>query len=224
MMQFQFTSLKLCALVVVLVVILSGSMTLANPWPREKGQGFLALASFDGSPSLWVDYGLGAGRAVALNAYLGRSHDFRIGLRFIQSQESGLAAPRRGVYSILEWRRSPMGDGGLTGVGASLGADLTRPWPGWASMEVQTGLLHGAVTQSGRIEWKAQATLGLRPGERLAVMTQLQGEWTRAQSSVHIAPSVLWDATEQFSLELGLRRQIRGGRDRQIKLGSWLNF
>ena len=209
---------------VTLAAFLLGAGAAANPWPREKGQGFLALASFDGSPSLWVDYGLGAGRTVALSAYLGRSDDFRVGLRFIQSRDAGPVLPRHGVYSILEWRRSPEGDGGLTGIGASLGAGLIRPWPGWASVELQTGLLHGTAVQSGRVEWKAQATLGLRPTARLAVMTQLQGEWTRAQSSLHLAPSVLWGVTEQLSLELGLRRQIRGGTDQQIKLGSWLHF
>lgn len=224
MIRCHATSLKLCALLVTLVVLLQGGMAFANPWPREKGQGFLALASFDGAPSLWVDYGLGAGRTLALTAYLGRSDDFRIGLRVIQSRDARPGVLRHGLYSIMEWRRTPLGDGAMTGFGASLGADLIRPWPGWASMELQAGLLHGAAAQSGRVEWTAQGTLGLRPQERLTVMAQLQGEWTRAQSSLYLAPSVLWGATEQFSLELGLRRQIRGGLDQQIKLGTWLNF
>lgn len=217
-------SCKLFWLFLFLPFAMFGEMVCANPWPREKGHGFLALASFDGAPSLWVDQGLGNGRTVALTAFLGRTGDRRIGLRFIQSHDPRPYLSRHGFYAVTELRKTLAGHGALLGFGATAGVDLTRPWPGWASLELQAGFLQGAQAVSGRIELKAQGTLGLRPNDRLIFVAQLQGERTRAQRSLHLAPSALLVVTDRLSLELGLRRQIRGGRDRQIKLGSWLDF
>lgn len=222
--RHNLAAFRPCGLLVFLCLALSGEMAFANPWPRDRGQSFLAVASFDGAPSIWVDHGLGNGRTVALSAFLGRTGDRRIGLRFIYSNDLTPYWPRHGFFALAEWRKSHAGHGALTGLGMTVGADLTQPWPGWTSLELQAGLLHGAQAASGRIEWKAQGTLGLRPNDWLVVMTQLQGEWTRAQGNLHFAPSVLWAVTDQISLEFGLRRQIRGGRAQQIKLGSWLDF
>ena len=69
------------------------------------------------------------------------------------------------------------------------------------------------------------ATLGLRPADGVATILQLQREAAGAEeAALHLAPSLVYRATEGTELEVGLRRGIGGPAEDSLRLGTWFSF
>lgn len=227
---------------VLLMMLWMALPALAGPWPREAGRQFIAnsvtLSRGHMASQMWVEHGLGRGRWIV--AELG--HDSAsgwsggIGLhralpdlgrwKAAWSVGLGLAMPQGEVVIDLpplwfparrevEVKIRPLA---ALRLGLSLGRALETPWPGWAALDLRLDL------NAAEPRWKADATLGYRPTERLALIFQMQAEARRGGTPhLALAPSVVWRGGTRMSVEIGLRQGLTGGA-RQIRLGTWLDF
>lgn len=216
----------------------------AGPWPRERGHWFSSGAMTLGRGgaldySAWLEVGLGRGRQLMAEARMVPGGETMAALMlqrplpdlgaWKQAWSLGVAVSSRrvrwvfvtppGVRPARRIVREIRQSEAALRLSYSLGRGLRQPWPGWTSLE-----LRGEVGSARRV-LKADATLGYRPRDWLAVMLALQAEHSGGRSRLHIAPSAVWFVRPGIGLELGLRQQIGGGAGGgQVKLGSWIEF
>jgi len=189
--------------------------------------------------SLWAERGIGQGRWLALDGwYDTRSNSWSIaasyhkamrdrgGLKLAWFAGVAVGMPDTDLAISVPVIRFPATWQAVVKVrpvisarlGLSLGKALARPWPGWATLDMRIDL-SPAGTRA-----KAEATIGYRPRERLALIGQMQAEAGHGRHpDLHLAGSVVWKAGKRVQMELGLRQNLRGGRP-QIKAASWLEF
>lgn len=228
---------------VVLAGLLLALPAGASPWPREAGRHFMAsttLVSARGTTnSLWFERGTGPGRwfvaegrlAPGLRAWavgiswhraLPDRGDWKLAWSFgvqLEMADSGLAIdltpPPFPGQRVVRIRYLPMASARF---GVSMGRGLQHPWPGWASLDLQLDLNIVAP------RLQAEATLGYRPSERLAVILQAQTQIRHDTApGLALSSSVVWRWRPGLRLEVGLRHDLRGGRS-ALKLGSWFEF
>ena len=211
---------------------------LAGPWPRDKGETFLAFSITGDTVSVWAERGLGRGRWLVFDARRGPDGDWDGAIRLHRAMRDrgawklawslGLSVgmPQRDVVIDLPPVRWP-GKAVVTvkleplvtaQAGFSLGRGLERPWPGWFAMDLTTDLAGG-----GRSRLRADATLGYRPRPDWTAMVQLHASAGRGKPQLALAPSVVWQARKGLSLQAGLHHDLNGRRT-VAKLGSWLTF
>lgn len=224
---------------VALLVLIWAASAGAGPWPRDKGRSFVTLGTTGQTASLWAERGLGRGRWLALDGWYDtgsgnwsiaasyhKAMQDRGGLKLAWFAGVAVGMPKTDInitvpviYFPSTWQAvikiRPVVS---ARVGLSLGKALARPWPGWATLDMRVDL-SPAGTRA-----KAEATVGYRPRERLALIAQMQADMARGQRpDLHLAGSAVWKAGKRVQMELGLRQNLRGGRP-QIKAASWLEF
>lgn len=219
--------------VCMMALLCAGPPARAGPWPREKGQTFVAIATeaaVDASSlrsSFYGERGLGNGWTLVVDgAHLPRSGGIegRLALRralplglagHALSAEFGLGArlPVPGEPPVLHLR-----PGAAWGFGFSEllpGRDL----PGWVSVEVAAELGRGPPLA------KVDTTLGLRPHPRLTTILRLQADAAPGRGhNLYSAPSIVWRAREGFEMELGAVLPLGQPGPMRIKLASWISF
>jgi hypothetical protein len=224
------------SLALALVALLAAtSQAQAGPWPRGEGETFLSFSGFVTTP---MDQ-IGADTQGFASVYLerGMRHELTFGL------DAGVA--EGGAFSAFVFMKKPdlkqsethrfalrlgAGASGEAGeiqdatavFGAYWGRGFTsRFGSGWATLDVQAhyGLISGDVIA------KADATIGIKPNDRLKVMMQLQtGDYPGADPFLRLAPSVAWALTEGHHIELGGQVGLIGDDRVGLKIGTWLEF
>lgn len=226
---------------IALLMALAGPLA-AGPWPRDRGGWFTSGAVTLGPGGVldyggWLELGLGNGRQLLAEGRMVPNGEVMAALMlqtplpdrgaWKQAWTLGVAVTARPVTWV--WvtppgvrparritRQSRESEVSLR-LGYALGRGVQRPWPGWTSLE-----LRAEVGRATRV-LKADAVLGYRPRDWLAVMLALQAEHRPGGSSLHLAPSAVWFVRPGVGLELGLRQRVGGG-PAQLKLGSWIEF
>ncbi len=222
-----------------LLFVLWATAAPAGPWPRERGQNFVAISATGQVAGLWAERGLGGGRWLVLDGWVDRrsgewllaaSHHAALRDRgrwrlawsagvAVGMPEAGIGIgiPAAHVASGWQTAGTPRPTVSVR-VGGSLGAALVRPWPGWAALDLRL------ETGAPGARLKAEGTLGYRLRPRLTAIGQVQAELARgAPAQIHLAPSAVWQPGGRVGLELGLRHGLHDRRT-QLKLGSWLEF
>lgn len=133
-------------------------------------------------------------------------------------------------FGYGERRADGLGDSQLVRVGLSLGRgydDAALSWMpigvtgGWVGLDAIA--VHDLTRDEGR--WKVEATLGLRPAERISLMLQvLAEEWPGADVSFGLNPSVVFQIREGTSIELGARGNFDDDPQIGLELGLWHQF
>lgn len=225
------------SLLAFLSLLLACAAAQSGPWPREKGQTFLAFSVTSEAASLWAERGLGRGNWLSAELRYGRDHSYSAMLSFNRAlpdlgawkfawhvgakvemppldAEIDLWYPPWVTYEIkIKWRPILSGRAGF-----SAGRPLSRPWPGWFAADLWLEHKQDAVNL------KADLTLGYRPRESVMMVAQLQAaKIMGGKLDLHLAPSLLWEPRKGLHLELGLRQAIGGGGT-SAKIGSWITF
>lgn len=156
-----------------LIAALAAAPAAAGPWPREKGEGFLAFSAARDRHEVYGERGLGRGWTATAK------------LAFSHRPEPELAEE---VLALL-WRPLHLGPGGAVSLG--LGAGVRSPGPGRAPQPLATAALawgrglggplspwvaaEAAIERGeGQHAAKLDLTIGARPGGRRLTMAQVQ--------------------------------------------------
>jgi hypothetical protein len=191
----------------------------AGPWAREAGAVFV-VATLEDKPAgaeagLYAELGLGSGWTAG--ADLGLPEDgieAARGFLFL-GRSFGSGPARLGLELGAGWADDGGGRAALWRPAVSFGQGFGGELPGWATL---------TLSREGSRD-KAVATLGLRPADGVATILQLQREAAGAEeAALHLAPSLVYRATEGTELEVGLRRGIGGPAEDSLRLGTWFSF
>jgi len=232
----------------LLLLAATGMGTLkvqAGPWARAPGEVFLsfsqnlsasaeALATgmmeVSGYSSIYGEVGLG--RRLTLGLDLGRGDDTDEAIVFLRRT---LTRPEGRVQVALDLgygERSAdlLGDSQLARIGLSLGRGIDAAALDWLPVEMTGGWVGlDAITvwdlTRNEQRWKIEATLGLRPSERVSVLLQgIAEQWPGADISYGLNPSVVFQIREGTSVELGLRSSFDDTPRVGLELGLWHQF
>jgi len=217
----------------------------AGPWARAPGEVFLSFSQNMSSSAEALATGtmemsayssiyaeLGLGRRLTLGLDLGRGDYTDEAILFLRRT---LTRPEARYQVALDFgygqrRVDILGDSRLARVGLSFGRGFDSAALDWLPMETAggwAGLDAVAVYDLTRDEqrWKVEATLGLRPTERLSLMLQLVAEeWPGADVSYGLNPSVVFQIREGTSIELGARSSFDDNPQIGLELGLWHQF
>lgn len=213
---------------VLILLLLLPSLAMAGPWPREKGQVFLAFSSsVTAQPtgpssyySLYFEYGATDTLTIGVDA--GMDH-LGHGAQFVFARKPIIATDRPWRYAAslgLGQVHNGSRDTAVLG-GLSLGRGFeSKLGGGWFVVDAQT-----QFRDSGLAALKADITLGLRPRPKIKTMMQLQtGAYPGLDPYLRVAPSVVFATGKHAHIELGANLGVLGGKDVAAKIGSWIEF
>lgn len=211
--------------VLALVVVLLALPAHAGPWPREKGEAFVSLSATNGTLGLWVEYGLGRGNWLIMDAMQGRDGHLRGQLgwhRALGKQDSrhrlsfgfAVGAEQSALGEVIPYLASNV----------SWGMGLQRPFNGWISLDLNNQAGISLQTLQLHQMTKGDLTVGANLADRWKGIVQLQSRYSDDTFAVHLAPSVVWEWRSGLHLELGLRQGLIGADGQEWKLGSWFRF
>jgi hypothetical protein len=201
----------------------------AGAWPREKGTGFFTGSSRIAGPSLggpiavysasYLEYGLG--RDLTLGLDLGHGVSGRS--KAIMFLRYPIRMPGNGHHVAIE-----LGVGTIAGEpalrpGLSYGRGFStrRGGSGWMAAD---GFAE-YTPRSGRVDLKADLTLGFNHGTRFKSIFQVQTGLSRGDPSfVRLAPSMVMRMGRNTHIELGVTAGLVGDRELGFKLGFWRDF
>lgn len=219
----------LIALAAALVAALWGASAAAGPWPRERGEGFVALTGRAGVAELYGEYGLTAGLTLGVQATLPQGRrlpDLDLTARHLIWRGAGGAvvsafagAGLRGVEVEGMTETAQVLRGGL-GWGRGFASALG---PGWVSVVAEAQAGAGPLVPAWRAV-KVDATAGVRPGGRWLAMIQVQGHHRAGQGAdLRLEPSLGLE-TGRATLVLSPSVALRGPADARLTAGLWLRF
>jgi len=217
----------------------------AGPWARAPGEVFLsfsqnmstsaeALASgteqISAYSSIYAELGLG--RRLTLGLDFGRGEFTDEAILFLRRT---LTRPDARIQVGVdlgygERRVDVLGESQLARIGLSVGRGFDAAALDWLPMGMTggwVGLDAIAVYDLSRDEprWKVEATVGLRPTERVSLMLQvIAEEWPGAEVSFGLNPSVVFQIREGTSIELGARTSLGDNPRIGLELGLWHQF
>jgi hypothetical protein len=217
----------------------------AGPWARAPGEVFLSFSQDMSSSAEALATGtmevnayssiyaeLGLGRRLTLGLDLGRGDYTDEAILFLRRTLTRPDARYQVAVDIGygERRVEVLGDSRLMRVGLSFGRGFDAAALNWLPLELTggwIGLDAVAVYDLTRDEqrWKIEATLGLRPTERVSLMLQVIAEdWPGADVSFGLNPSVVFQIREGTSIELGARTSFDDNPQIGLELGLWHQF
>lgn len=207
----------------------------SGPWPRGSGEVFASVSSeITADPetlllvypeydlSFYGEFGIGDRLTGVLDAYGGPRIRTAIGsLRYTLTRPE--ARHQIGVSLGLgsSWQPDGMESEALGVAGLSWGMAFDTGWGGaWATVEGQ----YRAGAQLSE-EWKIDATLGLRPGERWLAYGQLQSSGLgEGETSVRLQASGVLELTDWLSVETGVVTGLSNYERIGMKIGLWTSF
>lgn len=212
---------------------LATAIASAGPWPREAGATFLSFSTLVTSPSdsigddvqtftsIYYERGMQRQLTFGLDAGFNDEWDYSV-LAFVkapimQSADPHKFAVRFGLGTI---------DGPTQDYTAMAGAYWGRGFesgfgPGWASLDLQARYRFDA----GDTVLKADATLGVKPSDRLKLILQVQtGDYPGSEPFIRLAPSVVWSIGEGRHIEFGGQIGVLNDDRVGLKLGTWFEF
>jgi hypothetical protein len=221
--------------------------TMAGPWARGSGEGFLAFTVTSDSPTtalmtgnvildtyagLYGEYGLG--RRLTLGAQIGRSDtadETVIFLRYTLTQpEASWQVAIDGGAGLRNEAGRP--DRHLARLGLSIGRgfggmETGRWWlpvahdGGWVALDA-VGMLDSRTSEP---IWHAEATVGLSLSDRLLVMLQAKAEeWPDSDPIYTVTPSAAWSLTDRTTAQVGARLGLGRVQTVGLSLGLWHSF
>lgn len=201
----------------------------AGAWPRDKGSGFVSATSRISAPGWLGPY----------TVYSTTYAEFGLGRRLTAGFDIGHGISGTGkavVFLRKSFRETAAGHvfaaelglGRIAGEttirpGLSYGRGLTRRGgdTGWLSVETVAEFR----TDSGRVDFKADFTLGLNHGDWLKSVLQLQTGISQGDPSfIRAAPSLVVRLGPKAHAELGVTAGLVGDKDYGVKLGLWRDF
>lgn len=233
------------ALHLLALAILDARVAHAGPWARAPGEVFLsfsqsisssaeALATGSMQVSAYSSiYGeIGLGRRLTLGLDLGRSDFSDEAIMFLRRT---LTRPEAHYQFALDFgygerRVDVLGDSQLARVGLSLGRGIDAAALEWLPLATAggwVGLDTSAIFDLTRNDrrWKAEVTLGLRPGEQVSLILQGTAEqWPGADVSFGLNTSAVFQIREGSSIELGLLGNFDDDPQIGLELGLWQRF
>ncbi|MDR5651026.1 hypothetical protein [Ruixingdingia sedimenti] len=205
----------------IILWLASAAAAAAGPWPRERGEVFLAFAvEGDGAMSSYGEYGLGGGWTFGLDLALagrGGGPGKRVAILRRSFTAGGVQIAAEAGFG-LDARGQ-----GYARPGIAIGRGFAGPVPGWMALDLRAEL------RGDGARYGAEATLGFRHGDRLMTVFQAQamrdpigGLWISSQSAV------VWQARKGVQLELGLRHRIAapipGPAPLVGRAGVWISY
>ena len=219
----------LIALAAALVAALWAAAAPAGPWPRERGEAFVALTGRAGVAELYGEYGLSAGLTLGVQATMPQGRrlpDVDLTARQLMWRGAGGAvisafagAGLRGVEVEGATETAQVLRGGL-GWGRGFGSGLGQ---GWVSVVAEAQAGEGPMVPAWRAV-KVDATAGVRPGGRWLAMIQLQGHHRAGQGTDLRVEPTLGLEFGRATLVLQPSVDLRGPADARLSAGLWLRF
>ncbi|SEP77813.1 hypothetical protein [Thalassovita taeanensis] len=212
--------------VLVLILCLLPPPGWAGAWLRDKGQGFSAAtlnvnrtdAGLSHYAGTYVEYGLTTRITLGVDAGRGVSGDSKT-IAFLRRP---LRAPKGNHRFAVELGLGEIAGQPVLRPGLSYGLGFDgRFGSGWLSVDT-VAEWHA---RSGRVDVKADLTLGLSPTPKLKAMMQLQtGKSMTEPAFLRLVPSVAYRLGERWHLEAGLSHTVIGDRETGMKFGLWCDF
>ncbi|MCU0908018.1 MAG: hypothetical protein MUF73_11330 [Rhodobacteraceae bacterium] len=230
--------------VLVLGLALLPAQAAAGAWPREDGRTFLSfgIEAGDGAdgpfvslfgerglPRRWtavLDAGMrpdGGDATAALTLRLplddGTGRD-----RFALSFGGGLAVEDGRVLAEVPGLGQARP---FARAGAHWGRGIATPWgDGWAGVDAIADLSIPVIAGDDMATaWKLDATLGLRPTDRLATILQVQtGQPLAGDTYLRLQGTVVRRLGNAMNVEAGAVIGVSGDDTRAARLGVWVDF
>lgn len=220
---------------VAVVIWLNAGMSCAGAWPREAGTFFVALTADQSRAKIYAEYGLRDDWTIGVEATSPK--DTRIPevtsfvrhpiLRFKSGAilSAGLAVEQRETQAAANYSELAGTKELALRLGLFWGKGFATHWGNaWATVEAQVEQLMTDDWLDAAKSLKLDATLGIKPADRLILFAQAQG-WQRLgdDRSLRLETSAAW-AIGQAHLVLSPSINLTGDRDARVKLGVWLKF
>ncbi|MBL4917405.1 hypothetical protein [Szabonella alba] len=221
--------------VAVLVWIGLATAGQAGPWPRDRGDGFIALTTDGMRRQVYAEYGIGFDLTLGVEVTQIRGHAYPVIAGFVRrplwrgkggwilSMETGLES--RESHAARSWAHMAGTRELAARAGLSWGRGFESRWgDGWMVVDAQVERVLTIDWIAARHSAKLDATIGIAWGERLKLMLQAQG-WMRQGGSplVRIEPAVAFRLGPAHLLAAPSVGVV-GPRDPRFKLGLWLEF
>ncbi|MDZ4136622.1 MAG: hypothetical protein U1D06_13675 [Paracoccaceae bacterium] len=232
------------AIVAVLIWLCAGLVPAAVPtaapagaWPRGEGNVFIAMSADQTRAQIYAEYGLRGDWTLGLEATMPQGRRLPDLTSFVHHPiwrgkgggilSAGLAYEQReavwaGVVPELDGVPELAVRAGLFW---GLGFD-SRWGAGWMAIDAQAEriMTDTAPYDLGRNAAKLDATIGIKPMERLMVYLQAQGSRRQGDPTyLRLEPSVAW-AVGAGNLVLSPSVGVVGPKDPRLKMGVWLSF
>jgi hypothetical protein len=218
-----------------LLICLCASAAFGGAWPRETGQFFFSLSTDQERAKIYAEYGLGRDWTVGVEATEGAKGRLPILSAFVMHplwRGSGGAIVSAGVGGILRETYAAEAYAHLEGL-PELAASVRLSWGkgyesrwgnGWYALDAQVEKVMSEDWAVRGLTYKLDATIGLKPYERLMVMVQAQG-WASASGErvLRLEPSAAF-ALGKVQLVASPSIGVVGAADPRVKLAVWLTF
>lgn len=223
--------LRLVAILLFLLGQTWANPAIAGPWPRAKGDAFLAFSTRIAAPdianingpysiysSTYIEYGLTEKITIGIDLGHAVSGDTKA-VAFLRYPLGVLKGKHRVAFEI--------------GVGIAGNDPLLRPGMSYGfgfSGEKRSGWFTiDAVTEyrpiSGQIDLKADITLGINHTDRVRSMFQFQtGISTGDPAFIRFAPAIIVRTRAKNHIEIGADFGILGDQEVGVKIGFWREF
>ena len=213
-----------------LLLLVTGGVAHAGPWPAETTGTFISVTEEFASPdrrgttSIFIESGGSARFTVGVDSELGAADDDWSAYAFIrQPLSSPNARDRIAISAGLGAQQTVSGSEPLIVLGGAWGRDVENGIPGWLSLEGSAR--YG--TTSGETELAGGATVAVRPVDRIALVnefriTGIAGSATDPERQ--LTSSIVGTISQRTRVELGATVDISGSTAPGIRLGTWLEF
>jgi hypothetical protein len=218
----------------LLIWIWAGA-AFGGAWPRDKGQVFFAISADQTRTKIYAEYGLGRDwtlGAEATQGEKGRPPGLSVFLMHPVWRGSGGAILSAGVGGAYRETYAAGAYAHLEGtpeiaasVRLSWGKGYGSRWgEGWYALDAQVEKVMSEDWALRGLTYKLDATIGLKPFERVMVMVQAQG-WASASGErvLRLEPSAAW-ALGKVQLVAAPSIGVIGAADPRFKLALWLTF
>ncbi len=207
----------------------------AGPWPRDRGDGFIALTADGTRRQIYAEYGIGFDLTLGIEVTQIRGHAYPVIAGFVRrplwqgrggwilSMENWLES--RESLAARSWAHMAGTRELAARLGLSLGRGFESRWgAGWMVLDLQVERVLTEDWIAARHSAKLDATLGLQQSDALKLMVQAQGwmrQGGRPQLRIETAAAYrLGPAHLVAAPSVG----VVGPRDPRFKLGLWLEF
>lgn len=217
-------------LFLIALLVLLGTQVQASAWPREKGTGFISVATrpkwpqdistwtsknpTDQYTTLYVDYGLSNRFSVGLD--LGRSVSGAA--KIIGYVNMPVIRPQNGLAMSVQMGFGTISKEKVIRPGVSVGMPTRN---GWISLDSVAEI--NLDTRSSDL--KLDATWGINMKDNKKLILQIQsGIQSGDPHFMRFAPSMVSPLTDKLDLEFGGAYGLVGDNSMGVKLGLWAKF
>ncbi|MEL7104917.1 MAG: hypothetical protein AAGM21_03285 [Pseudomonadota bacterium] len=215
-----------------LILLLSSAPALANPWPRDTSGTFIAITEdFSDTPeagetSLFIESGGGRDTfSIGVSSVLDEVTNEWSAFAFVRQPLTASGARDRVSLSAgLGAQHTESGETEpLVILGGAWGRDVEGLLAGWLSLEGEARY----ATDTGETELQGDATVAVRPMERIALVNEfsLSGvPGSDVDADAQLTSSIVGSITDQARIQLGATVDLSGDTATGFRLGTWLEF